>query len=105
MCWSACHRDKEAPKHKPVRTAIGQKGMPRADSRPHQGSRLMRCLVASCFGLALLVAVCGCRHCDHVESELRGRENEVRELRDELDRSGIYNLTLQQELRSLRGEL
>ena len=65
----------------------------------------MRCLVASCFGLALLVAVCGCRHCDHVESELRGRENEVRELRDELDRTSVYNQTLQQELRSLRGEL
>jgi len=65
----------------------------------------MRCLVASCFGLALLVAVCGCRSCDHVESELRGRENEVRELREELDRTSIYNQTLQQELRSLRGEL
>jgi hypothetical protein len=65
----------------------------------------MRCLVASCFGLALLIAVCGCRNCDHVEAELRGRENEVRQLREELDRSGIYNLTLQQELHSLRGEL
>jgi hypothetical protein len=65
----------------------------------------MRCLVASCFGLALLVAVCGCRNCDHVEAELRGRENEVRQLREELDRSSIYNLTLQQELHSLRGEM
>lgn len=65
----------------------------------------MRCFVASSFGLALLVAVGGCRSCDRVESELRGRENEVRELRDELDRTSIYNQTLQQELRSLRGEL
>ncbi len=65
----------------------------------------MRCLVASCFGLALLVAVGGCRSCDRVESELRARENDVRELRDEVDRCSIYNQTLQHELRSLRGEL
>lgn len=65
----------------------------------------MRCLVASCFGLALLVAACGCRHGERVESELRGREHEVRELREELDRTSIYNQSLQQELRSLRGEL
>jgi hypothetical protein len=65
----------------------------------------MRCLVAPCFGLALLVAVCGCRSCDRVESELRGRENEVRQLREELDRTSIYNQSLQQELHSLRGEL
>ena len=65
----------------------------------------MRCVVASCVGLTLLVAVCGCRHCERVESELRGRETEVRELRDELDRTSIYNQALQQEVRSLRGEL
>jgi len=65
----------------------------------------MRCLVASCFGLALVVAVGGCRSCDRVESELRARENDVRELRDEVDRCSIYNQTLQHELRSLRGEL
>ncbi|HWG41455.1 MAG TPA: hypothetical protein VN688_01625 [Gemmataceae bacterium] len=65
----------------------------------------MRCLVASSFGLALVVTVCGCRSCDHVESELRARENDVRELRDEVDRCSIYNQTLQHELRSLRGEL
>jgi hypothetical protein len=65
----------------------------------------MRCLVASCFGLALIVAVGGCRSCDRVESELRARENDVRELRDEVDRCSVYNQTLQQELRSLRGEL
>lgn len=65
----------------------------------------MRCLVACCFGLTLLGSVGGCRSCDRVESELRGRETEVRELREELDRTSIYNQTLQQELQSLRGEL
>ena len=65
----------------------------------------MRCVVASCFALALLVAVSGCRSCNRVESELRQREQEVRELRDELDRTCIYNQTMQQELRGLRGEL
>ena len=65
----------------------------------------MRCLVASCFGLALLGAVCGCRSCDRVESALRARETESRELRDELDHCCILNQTLEQELRALRGEL
>jgi hypothetical protein len=65
----------------------------------------MRCLVACCFALTLLVAVGGCRSCDRVESELRARENDVRELREELDRCGVYNQTLQQEVRSLRGQL
>lgn len=65
----------------------------------------MRCLVASSIGLALLVAVGGCRNCAKVERELRGREGEVRELKDELDRCAIYNQTMEAELRSLRGEL
>lgn len=65
----------------------------------------MRCVVASCFALALLVTVSGCRSCDRVESELRQREQEVRELRDELDRTCIYNQTMQHELRGLRSEL
>ena len=65
----------------------------------------MRCLVASCFGLALVVAACGCRSCHRVESELRARETDVRELREELDRCSIFNQALQHELRSLRGDL
>jgi hypothetical protein len=65
----------------------------------------MRCLVACCFGLALVGAACGCRSCHRVESELRAREEDVRELREELDRCSIYNQTLQQEVRSLRGEI
>jgi hypothetical protein len=65
----------------------------------------MRCVVVCCFALALLVAVGGCRSCNHVEAELRQRENDVRELRDELDRCAIYNQTMQHELRALRGEL
>lgn len=65
----------------------------------------MRCLVASCFGLGLMAAVCGCRSCHRVEAELRSREEEVRELRDEMDRTTVINQSLQQEVRSLRGEL
>jgi hypothetical protein len=65
----------------------------------------MRCRVASCFGLALVVAACGCRNVHRVESELRARETDVRELREELDRSSIYNQTLEHELHALRGEL
>jgi hypothetical protein len=65
----------------------------------------MRCLVACCFALLLLVAVGGCRSCDRVETELRARENDVRELREELDRCGVYNQTLQQEVHALRGQI
>jgi hypothetical protein len=65
----------------------------------------MRCLVALCFGLALISAVCGCRSCHRVESELRAREQDVLQLREDLDRCSVYNQTLQHELHSLRGEL
>src|SRR6516165_8367586 len=65
----------------------------------------MRCLVACCLGLSLITMASGCRSCDRVESELRARENDVRELREELDRCGVYNQTLQQEVHSLRGQL
>ena len=65
----------------------------------------MRCLMACCFSLTLVIAVGGCRSCDRVESELRARENDVRELREEVDRCGIYNQTLQQEVHALRGQL
>jgi hypothetical protein len=65
----------------------------------------MRCLMACCLGLSLMVAASGCRSCDCVESELRARENDVRVLREELDRCGVYNQTLQQEVQALRGQL
>lgn len=65
----------------------------------------MRCLVVCCFNLILLFAAGGCRSCDRVESELRARENDVRELREELDRCGVYNQTLQQENLALRGQI
>jgi hypothetical protein len=65
----------------------------------------MRCLVACCFALSLIPLVGGCRSCERVEAELRARENDVRELREELDRCGVYNQTLQQEVHALRGQL
>jgi hypothetical protein len=70
-----------------------------------QGFGIMRCLTACCFALSLLIAASGCHSCDRVESELRARENDVRELRAELDRCGVYNQTLQQEVHALRGQL
>jgi hypothetical protein len=65
----------------------------------------MRCLVACCFALLLITAVGGCHCCDRVETELRARENDVLQLREELDRCGIYNQALQQEVHALRGQL
>src|SRR4051812_43065861 len=52
----------------------------------------------------LLLALAGCQSCDRVESELRVRENELREVRGELLHTQAYNNALQNELRGLRGE-
>lgn len=49
------------------------------------------------------LAAAGCRsNCDLVEAELRSREGQVRELRDELDRAEACNQALQRELQDLR---
>jgi hypothetical protein len=64
----------------------------------------MRWVVFS-LGAALVAGAAGCRNpCDRVESELRARENDVRELKDELDRRQFYQHALEQELRAARGE-
>ncbi|HTU22632.1 MAG TPA: hypothetical protein VMG10_31625 [Gemmataceae bacterium] len=65
----------------------------------------MRCLVACCFALSLLFAAGGCHSCERVETELRARENDVLALREEVDRCGVYNQALQQEVHALRGQL
>jgi hypothetical protein len=65
----------------------------------------MRWSVASVVSLALVAVVSGCRTCDRVESELRAREQDVRELRDELERSEAFTCALQHELRGLKGDL
>jgi len=64
----------------------------------------MRWSVVMLVGLVQVALASGCHSCDRVESELRVRENEVRELREELERREGYNQTLQQELRTLRGD-
>lgn len=46
--------------------------------------------------------VTGCRNCHLVESELRSKENELRETRDELNRSESINEALSRELDALR---
>jgi hypothetical protein len=65
----------------------------------------MRGPLAILFGLALAAFTSGCRSCDRVESELRARENDLREARAELERSDAYNQALQAELRAVRGEI
>jgi hypothetical protein len=56
------------------------------------------------FGMTLAACAAGCRSCEVVESQLRARESDVRELREELERTEFYNQALQNELRVLRGE-
>ena len=76
-----------------------------ADQDSTQGFGIMRCLVACCLALSLLPAVSGCHSCQRVETELRARENDVLQLREEIDRCGVYNQALQQEVHALRGQL
>jgi hypothetical protein len=65
----------------------------------------MRPSVAWLVGVALAASATGCRsNSALVESELRRRECQVRQLRDEVGRCGAYNQALEQELRNLRGE-
>jgi hypothetical protein len=57
------------------------------------------------FGMTLAACAAGCRGSGEiVESQLRARESDVRELKEELERTEFYNQTLQNELRVLRGE-
>jgi hypothetical protein len=65
----------------------------------------MRRSVARVLGVSIVVCLAGCRsNSALVESELRQRDSQVRELRDEVGRCGAYNQALEQELRNLRGE-
>src|SRR5262245_57310065 len=63
----------------------------------------MRRTVAMTLAFVLVVGAAGCRSCDKVESELRVKEEEVRELREELDRTGCANRALEREVMALRG--
>lgn len=63
----------------------------------------MRRSVTLCLGVALLAGVAGCHSCDKVEAELRAREEDVRTLRDDLDRSEFHNQLLSRELQASRG--
>jgi hypothetical protein len=61
----------------------------------------MRRPVALLLGLGLLTAAAGCRSCDHLEAELRTRERELRELREELLRTEALTAALQRDLRAV----
>jgi hypothetical protein len=64
---------------------------------------MMRWPHAWILGLALAIAAAGCRTCDKVETELRAREKELREVKDELYRTRAYNNGLQAELSTVTG--
>ena len=51
---------------------------------------------------ALVLSLSGCRNCDLVEAELRTRDRELHEMRDELHRLQMCNDGLQREIRALR---
>jgi hypothetical protein len=56
------------------------------------------------IGVALVLPAAGCHSCDRIESELRQRENDLREARAELEGAQAYNHALEAEVRHLRGE-
>ncbi len=64
---------------------------------------MMRWPNAWILGLALAVAAACCRSCDKVEAELRARERQLREVKEELDRTRAYNNGLQAELSTVTG--
>jgi hypothetical protein len=65
----------------------------------------MRWWVALPLFAALAVGAAGCRSsCARVESELRAREEDVRTLKEEVDRLGCTNEVLSRELSATRGE-
>ena len=47
----------------------------------------------------------GCRNCDLVEAELRARDHDLREMREELYRTKAYQQALERELKGLRQHL
>jgi hypothetical protein len=58
--------------------------------------------LALLLGTVVLLPLAGCKSCDLVEAELRTKERQVRELKDDLYRTELYNEALQNELRDLR---
>lgn len=66
----------------------------------------MRWPTALGLGLTLITGLGGCRanKCGPIEAELRAREDDVRVLRDELDRSEFINQALSRELCAVRGQ-
>jgi hypothetical protein len=65
----------------------------------------MRWSVALPLFAALAVGSAGCRSdCRRIESELRAREEDVRTLKEEVDRIGSTNVALTHELAATRGD-
>ncbi len=64
----------------------------------------MRWSVASLVGLTVLTAASGCHSCQKVESVLRVREEDLREAREELERTLAQNFALQRDICTLRGD-
>src|SRR5690606_4782088 len=55
------------------------------------------------WSASLLALASGCRNCDRVEEALRAREEDLREIREELGRTAAYTQALEYELRCQRG--
>ena len=53
------------------------------------------------YACCLLFAA-GCRNCDLVEAELRSRDRDLREMKEELYKAEAYNNALQSELHAVR---
>jgi hypothetical protein len=75
--------------------------LPLAGAHRRLPSAFLRCCL---FLLPFIssLALSGCRNCDLVEAQLRSRDRELRELREELWRTEAYNGAMQREIVAIR---
>src|SRR5262249_8254546 len=105
MCWSACRRAtwSSVRKPEPSGTAAALSTAPLAGTpwkpSPWMGSFMRWPAVFLLSGLTAALAGCCAPRGEHpIESELRVRDNDLRILRAELERSEAYNHYLEREL-------
>jgi hypothetical protein len=73
------------------------------EARSLKSSVLLRPRPPIWLGAVLLLCMAGCRsNCDLVEAELRTKDINLRETKEELDRQHAYNCALQRELAAIR---
>ena len=74
----------------------------RDEQRQPRGQGRTPVRAVALLGLALSLVLTGCRNRDVVESELRARDFQYRDLLDEMKKSEFHNQALQCEIEAIR---